>query len=147
MQEGAAKVIGVIKNGKFTPFTPSIYKDALQSYENKIVDLYITEHEEPRTPSQLGFYYGVIIRKVCMNTEKFSGWEEPEIDKFFKSLYLVTRDWRVIGGRKYEVVSTESLSSISKKRLSAFIEKVVAWLATEDIIVPDPENVYVRSAE
>jgi hypothetical protein len=143
MREGAIKVIGVIKDNKFTPLTPSIYNNALQAYNNKIVDVFIIEHEEPKSSSQLGFYHGIIIRKVCMNTEAFRGWEENEIDKFFRSLFLVTRDWRVIEGRRYEIVNTESFSTISKKRLSVFIDKVINWLATQGIVVPDPSEVYV----
>ena len=137
------KHIGIAKNGKFSPYKPLLMEKNLHKLDGKIIYITIQEQHPDKTLDQLGFYFGGIIRATCMETELFQGWLEKEIDSFFQSTFLSRITYKEINGVLVEFPVIDRISSLSKKRLSEYIESVIQWLAGRDIYVLDPQEYLV----
>jgi hypothetical protein len=139
--ENFIRITGVPKNGIFVPFQPQLYKDILLKNDGRKIDLLIKDHEEPKSKQQLGFFFKVIIRDVCMQTELFGGWDKDEIYEFFCSEFLAkTKTLKLKSGKEKILQLNATLSACNKLETAIFIDNVIRFLANEGIEVPDPIN-------
>lgn len=144
MQEGLVKNIGISKDGKFQPYNKTLFDNCLREFDGKIVEVFIQEREEETTDNQRGYFFGVIVRKVCMNMEQFGGWSATEIYEFFCGLFLSEPKSFKYKKKSIVVSITRSLSKLNKKETSIFIQKVINWLAQEcGVEVPEPSLFYI----
>lgn len=134
----------VIKHGGRYYLQPMKLHQRLMELEGKSGYDIIEEDFDPTTKDQFAYYYGGIIKAVCMQTEMFAGNEETEIDDHFRDLFLTYRKMISINGKHREVVKQDHLSSLGKKKMAEYITKVIAWLGNEGIECPEPNEFIIK---
>lgn len=140
-QNLALRTTGMVKDGVFRPFDPIRSTNKLKQFEGQIIDVIYQLHDEPKTKNQLGYLWQGIIKSVCMRTEMFGGWTKDEIYEFFCAYFLA--DFKIMKDTKGEQVSVmtiKSLSRLNKRETSEFIDKIINWLALNEIHVPSPDE-------
>lgn len=141
---------GTVRKGQFLFKRKKLAQRIIDGLEGKEFEMVLSEEEPDKSTSQLGYYFGGIIRNTCMKTELFAGWEFDEIDDFFRKRFLsykkeLVRYLRIKDSprRRKLVVSakvTERLESLSRYKMRIFLEKVIMFLATEKIYPLDPNE-------
>lgn len=107
-------------------------------------ELEIKQREYNANSSQFGYLYGGVYREALL-TNKFKSWTEDEMEEHFGNLFLAERITIEVPGKPVEVKRIiKSTSSLSRKELSEFIERVIAWLANEGIAVSGSEDYYTK---
>lgn len=105
---------------------------------------FITIEEEniKKTPSQLGFLFAGIYRAECMNSNAFSGLNEYEIHQaLFEELESYPKVFLDKNGEEVVKHFVPNLNSYKKDEVQAYIDKLIAHLATEyDVFVKTPEE-------
>lgn len=144
MKEGAYKIMATVKGCEIYALDKTRKARILQQFEGQLVDLYVTPHEEPKSQSQLGYLYGVIFKLVCLNTEMFGGWEMDELEDFFVNRFLRENKIVSVQGENYNDVKVRRISKLNKREMTAFIQKIINWLAAHEVTVPEPQDVYLR---
>lgn len=129
---------GIVRNGKpyFDLF--KLYNAELLQLEGKRFQMTIQKEHVPKTQAQRGYYFGGIIRKSCMSTESFGGWEFDEIDNYLR---------RSVRTRKKVVVNKEGeertvdfvdadIEHYTKDEMAQYINDVLDYLALYHEIHP-----------
>jgi hypothetical protein len=142
------RLYGKVKNGKLLMSEQNAKRWAaiLQQIEagSGEFELEIKQREHRPNTNQYGYLYGGIYRETLL-TNKFKGWTEDELEKFFGELFLGDRITIEVSGEPVKVKRiVKSTSSLTHKELSEFIERVIAWLANEGIAVSGPEDYYTK---
>jgi hypothetical protein len=140
-QNLALRTTGMVKDGVFRPFDPVRSANKLKQFEGQIIDVVYQLHEEPKSQNQLGYLWQGIIKSVCMKTEMFGGWTKDEIYEFFCGYFLLDfKELVDVNGEVQAVMVVKSLSRLNKRETAEFIDKIIRWLAEQDIYVPSPDE-------
>ena len=109
--------------------------------EGKRGFLLFYEDEEKPSLSQYSYYFGVLIRKYCMNSNDFAAATQYDIHEYF----LVELRGRAAtikknNGRLRTIIAPGDFDHIrkSKKRFAEYITEVIALLNTDHDIFPLP---------
>ncbi len=132
---------GRIKNCKKIYYNPELYLKQLQQLDGKEFEEIIKEkHIKPSTSTH-GYYRGGII-STCLVSEKFGGWTEDEVHKYFTNKFLKTVIEKVFEstGDIIELFYIRSTSELTQKEMNDYIEQVVADLTFEGIEVLSPDE-------
>lgn len=94
-----------------------------------------------KTQQQLGYYYGVILHEFHLwAKEQGNDWQQQQCHEYLKSLFLTEP---LIDKRTGEIVRevVRSLADLAIDEMSEYIERCIAYLATEcNVIVPPPDQ-------
>lgn len=138
---------GKVTNGSLVHYNWPLFKQSLASLEGKEFDLIVKEKRKRVSLDTHGYYRGGIIRE-CLQYEIFGGWEEEDVHDFFSfeflghtKTFMVRHDNGMISYRNLKKVP--STADLSQKEMNEYIEKVIAWLANEGIVVHSPEDYYL----
>lgn len=146
MKELPYKHYFTVKNGEYAWEEPQMFQIKKTMLEGKRGFAIIEEETERTTSSQLAYYFGGIIRQECMNSECFAGMTEKEIHdilltevagtmrKVYHPASKIHRMMQMPGD--FEQIMN------SKKKMSDYLEKVIAKLETEYYIYPKPSEHY-----
>lgn len=139
---------GKVKGGSLVFSMENIarWKELLQMIEagSGEFELEIKQREYRPTSSQFGYLYGGIYREA-LRSNKFASWTEDQMEHFFGDMFLAERITIELPGKPVEVKRViRSTASLTRRELSEFIEKVIAWLANEGIVVSGPEDYYPK---
>jgi len=130
---------GIIIDGKLIPNNSEKHESMLSKLEGKTVYYYIDDTSS-FTKNQMG-YYRALNTWLSKDTEAFGGWDTNDIHQFAATLFASEKKTYFIDGKKMESLHVESLSQMTKQRMSEFIDSWVNWLSIElEIIVPQPED-------
>lgn len=134
-----------VQNGKFVWEEPQMFKAKKLLLEGKRGYAVIEEISENASSNQLAYYFGGIIRQECMNSEAFAGLSEREIHNYL--LTEVAGSMRQIHRPDGSVSLIEmpgDFDSIkdNKKKMSEYLQKVIALLNTEWEIFPKSAENY-----
>jgi len=144
--KGIVQHYGRVRNGKVIFDIASLYDDQLRELEGKQIVMTIKERHKSPTKSQYGYYRGCIL-PICYETEMFSAYDnKDEIHEFYfadKFLSYTIKDPKT-GKEKQRV---RSLSDITDKEMSVFIERVLAECAELGIEIPPSEMYYNKYYE
>jgi len=105
----------------------------------------IEEEAENASSNQLAYYFGGIIRNECMNSNTFAGMKEMEIHNVLLfELRGTTRNIIMPDGSRKLIEMIPDFDQIknSKKKMSEYLEEVIALLETEYDIYPKPSEHY-----
>lgn len=127
---------GFVKNFNYKPYDEKMYYSILGFYNNKEVNLCITERKKNPSSNTHGYYRGIIL-PICQQTELFRGWRLDEIHKYFASKYLKDVVEKEINGMNVIIVTTLSSGEVSQKTMNKFIDEVVKELNENGIVVPE----------
>ncbi len=145
--EPTVRFYGKVVDGERKYYRPQQHRALIQSLEGKEFEEKLQAKFEDESDEQHGYYRGGIVRATCMQTELFGGWTEKAIHKHFASLFLkyVQRNELHKKDGTVEVVEDvviESTGSLGKKRMSEFIDKVLHYLAEQEIYPLTPQEYY-----
>lgn len=136
--------LGIIRNGKKIFYRPELYLKQIQALEGKEFEEQIQEKFIKASQSSHAYYRGGIIGS-CLLTDKFAGWEEQDVHKYFTNKFLKRTIEKVFQstGEVAHLTSIESTGSLNQKEMNIFIEKVIAECAQEgiEILSPDEYNI------
>lgn len=144
MEAGIIKHLGIPVDGEFKPYKPGLLKSDLLRNNGKPMYLCLMPYREEKSVDQLGYLHGGIIEGTCIHTEMFGGWTHDEIYQYFLSKfaqYDVHKE--ASDGTIIEFPVREQIRDFSKKRMSKFIEDVIAFLSINDIYVLSPDEYIV----
>jgi hypothetical protein len=84
-----------------------------------------------------------IIRKTCVQSDLFEGWDEDDIYDWFVNKFFTVIVLKTLGtGEQVEVRKEFSMKNCGRKRASEFIEKVLRFLAERGIYPLSPEEYF-----
>lgn len=136
------KHFGKIVNGKRVYSNLSLHHQQLLQLEGKEFEEVIKERTKKVTLDQFGFYYGGIL-PTCHQSEMFSHYDKSEdihedyfADKFLSYKKLIT----LPDGTIHTKTKYHSLTSLNRKEMSEFIEKVLIDCEMNGILVLSPEQ-------
>ena len=134
----------IVQRGQLLFKRPKLIKKLFDGLEGKDVNVTIEEHIRSKSLSQLGFFYGGIIRKSCMKANIFAGWEFDEIVDFFCRKYLSYKKEIIIiqDGIEHRSIEnvTQRLSKLDVEEMTIFIEKVIMFCSRVEIEILDPSE-------
>lgn len=132
---------GRIENGRIIHYNEELYQQQLQALEGKEFVLVIEERHRKPSPSQQGFYRGGILPS-CHNSELFFHFDKPEDihTDFFAPKFLGYTTVVQLPHEKYEQKHVKSLADVTDKEMTAFIDRVLAFCAENDIVILEPDN-------
>lgn len=130
---------GTVINDEVIMYNEDLLKQQFAGYEGK--EFYLEVREKPKnvTQDQHGYYRGAIV-PTCLEFESFGGWDEKMVHDFFVDEFLSYKKIMTYKGVPKEVKIIPSHSSLNRKEMSEFIDKVLQWLAQEGIYVMTPEQ-------
>jgi hypothetical protein len=135
---------GTVKDGKFNSYKPQSEQKWLSSMEGKEIIRIYRETVPDTTPNQHAYLRGVVIRMVCMKSDRFDGWEEDDIYDYFADMYLSLKVIRTMNGKSVVVNKRLSMATCGMPRSTEFIRRVLQDLAEYKecpLIPPPPEDV------
>ena len=81
-----------------------------------------------------------------MSSESFGGWEERDVQNLFEDMFLsywyekeVRFDGKIF---KKQIYHKESFRGMDKESMKIVIDKIIRFLAEQNIIVKTPEEYY-----
>ena len=131
--------IGVVKEGHKIYYNNDLYKKHILLLEGKEFDEVLKEKRVSVSTDTHGYYRAGVL-KTALESEKFGGWDEDELHAFFANMFLKTTFTKVVSGREYHVPKILSTGDLSQAEMNQFIEKVVYWLAQEEIEILSPDH-------
>lgn len=131
--------LGVVREGQRIYYNIELHKKQLIQLEGKEFEEIIKEKLVKPSSDTHGYYRKGIIG-TCLESEKFGGWEESEVHAFFANMFLRTTLVKEIDGKEYSIPYITSTGDLSQKEMNEFLEKVIAWLAQEEIEILPSEN-------
>lgn len=133
---------GRIQDGVLLLNDLKLYHKVVHELEGKSIQLELKKLQLDFTEQQNNYYWGVIIRKHCMNHSDFAGWTEREIDHYLGSALRIERI-HVRGCHTQPDKQLVSIIPISRLKLDEyrkFIDDAIIYLAMEHtIIVEEPQ--------
>lgn len=117
-------------------------KDVAQ-YAGKEVVITVEEKNGKPSDDQYGYYHAGILA-TALKTELFGGWTKDDLDEFLSNKFLGDRKIRTINGVQVEIKHTPSKATISKRRMSLFIENVLSFMSEHGIKIPEPQYVSTK---
>lgn len=136
---------GIITNGQKVYYNEELRLQAIADVGEGHEFEEVTEVRKIRASvDQFGYFFGGIIPE-CQEYEKFGGWTEKEIEGFFVDLFIsefIYKTMKMENGsvKNIRIHIKGSLSGITKKEMSLFIEEVLRWLANEGIVVKPSQD-------
>lgn len=129
------KFVGVVVGGK-APHGEAI-RETMKAFEGKEVEITIKKHEKKRSRAQNSYYWAAVIESV-MGLFAANG---DDVTEEYAHEYLMINvghhyTIKNILGKK-EVVRTSSKDLYTQQWVD-YVEKIKAWAAKFDWIVPDP---------
>ena len=122
--------------------------DAIEAQGGEGFDVARVKSKRVSNDTYAYFFGGVL--KTAMQFEKFGGWEEDDIRYEYEMMFLAEEKMMIIRnsegvevGRKV-VKKHRSISDCNQKEVNEFIEKVIADLAMNGIVVLTPEQYYLE---
>lgn len=126
---------GRVINNKLMLYDVNLYQDDIERHNNLDIIVRITLDEEDHTPEQMKFFRGHITN-CALNSETFGGYTKKEFQDAMKYEFLSEKvDIKQKDGSYKEVTIVPSLGNLSLKKMKWFIERVIQFLAEENIIV------------
>lgn len=109
--------------------------------EGKEFELVLKEKHSRVTNSQYRYYFGGVLR-TCYQTEMFSHFDKADDihEMFFGPKFLSYTKVVEVGKEKSLVKRVPSLTTITRKELGEFIDKVIIWCAEHSIVILSPEQ-------
>lgn len=134
---------GHVKNGKKVYDNPDLYREQIQALEGRNFVEEIKEKKVNASMSQYGYYRGAIL-PTCHKSEMFNSFDKKDDihDNYFAPQFLSYTVLVKLPGKTYEQIKVRSLADLSVDEMSVFIERVIAFLAENNIDVPAPEEFY-----
>lgn len=130
---------GIIKNGKFIADRPDWYYGEMKMKEGRRVEITIEDEREEKTISQLGFYFGVIVKKICANHFDFQGWDWREIHT--EILLEAGRFHYKTREPGEPLIIFDDIKFYTKDEMTTFLEDAMRTLVeNHEIYIPDPHN-------
>ena len=127
-------LLGRIKNGRIQ--IQRFFKRDLEKAEGKEVEISVVDGG--KTAQQLRYLWGIVYPIISDVT----GFEKEEVSEVYKKRFLTySRSYK---GKIYKL--TKGLSSLKKKEMAEFIDKVIRHATVElNCIIPesDPDFVYI----
>lgn len=143
-----AKIIyhhyGKVTNGALVHYNWPLFKQTLSSLEGLEFDLILKEKHKRVSLDTHGYYRGGII-KECMQYEIFGGWDENDIHEFFADMFLKYTKTLIRSdiNKRILVTKVQSTAELNQREMNEFIDKVIAWLANEGIVIHSPEQYFL----
>jgi len=140
------KHFGVIKNGRKVYHNPELYSAQLLQLEGQEFEEVIKKRTRKTTLSQHSYYRGAILAS-CYQSEMFGHFDKPDDihDFYFAPKFLtVTKMVKDNNGVNREFKKVIHMSDMTIEETSAFIEKVIADCAQNEIYILSPEEYYNR---
>lgn len=107
---------------------------------NRNWEIVIREHHEKRTSPQNSYYFGVVIATIAKHT----GYSPDEVHELAATLFLPDGEVE-IGGKT--IMRRKSTAKLSKVEFGDYIDRVIAWAASEaGVVIPAPMEVWGRAA-
>ena len=129
---------GKVEEGLTLFYNLPLYDRDIDSLEGKEFEVTIQEKHTDVSKDQHAFL-GVILTEALKN-EVFGGWIRDELRDFLKEKYLAEKIVKEIRGEQVEIKVVPSLANISKKKMSWFIERCLEFMASEGIVIEDPNG-------
>ena len=134
---------GYIENGVVYYHNIDLYNRKIQSLEGKKISVTIEEYREKATKDQFGFLFGGII-PTALEHECYAGWEKRELVNHFENEFLMepVRKFKKINNKEVAcpIWIARKVSELDTKEMTIFIEKIIARLAEEGIVVLSPDE-------
>jgi hypothetical protein len=135
------KLKGIVTNGERVYDRPEMKKMVLDELEGKRFEEIIKKEHIAKTDQQLAYYFGGIISGTCMRNEMFGGWSKDDVDHHLRSVVCAYKEIRIVNGKPTITERVDSLSEYNVDQMVLFLEGVLQYLSTMDI-VPLPPNEY-----
>lgn len=131
----------ILPNGNIVFSNEELWGEQRAALAGKDFELTIKERVRKATPSQYSYYFGGILQ-TCLKCEAFSHFYTVEEihDSVFSQMFLKYQTQAELKGVHYTATHVRSLSGLSKKELSEFVEKVLNWCAENGIEILPAEN-------
>jgi len=125
---------GIITNGKIIPENHKKHHNLIRSLEGKEI-VYTIEEWDKASKSQHG-YYRALIDWLRKNTETFGGWTHADVHRYLAGEFCS----QVIESGNVQRIYIPSFSTITKKKMTEFLEEVLPWLTENVGEIPSPED-------
>lgn len=133
-----------VKDGQFVFEDKEMLAYIKRQFDGKRGYAIIEEVKDPNTVDQYAYYFGGIIRRECMPSNCFGGQTEYQIHCALMMetghshtiTFAHPKDGRIV----YDV--PEDIKKFGKRKMSQYIEEVIALLTTEYNIHPKPSEHY-----
>lgn len=141
------RMFGRVTNGNLVHYNWPLFKQTLISLEGKEFDLVIKEKHK-RVSLDSHSYYRAGVIKECLQYEIFGGWDFEDIHSFFANMFL--KDVRIRFSKQengestqYAIPVTRSTADLNQRQMNEFVEKVIAWLSNQGVVIHSPEEYYL----
>lgn len=133
---------GKIENGKVLFDYPTLFESRKSMLEGNRFQMTFDAEEKPKTPSQLGYYFGGIIEATCMQSTAFEGWTKDEIHEYLvKRLRSYPKELHYPDGHKEIENCTEEVRDYKMDEWAKYIDDVIRYLTMHHQITPlSPED-------
>lgn len=121
---------GYIKDGKLHLNNQAAFR-AWTAAQKDGTQVRLTVKRRVRSLSQNAYMWAAVIPPVA----EYTGYTEMETHELLKAMFL-GREVVTFAGQ--EVVRTKSTSSLSTDEFANYLEQIMAWAASEGIVIQSP---------
>lgn len=131
----------ILPNGNISFYNNEMWQEQRQSLAGKEIELTIKEKFKRPTVSQFSYYWGGILG-TCLTCECFNHYAtKEELHKeVFAPMFLGYQVRVIVGKKKWDKQMVKSLSELTKKETSEFIENVINFCVEQDVIILPSEQ-------
>jgi len=131
----------VLDSGKLIFYNLDMFNEQKLSLRGKEIELTIKEKFKRPTVSQFSYYWGGILG-TCLTCNCFDHYTtKEELHKnVFAPMFLGYQVRVIVGKKKWDKQMVKSLSELTKKETSEFIENVLNFCAEQDVIILPSEQ-------
>jgi hypothetical protein len=122
-----------------------LYSKNIESLEGKRIEFTIKEVHEKPSSDQHAYYRGAVI-ETGLTAECFGGWTADELDAYFTDKHLgynihkIMQGKECVTGKVVVIRKVPSKADLNKKEMGEFMEKCIAELAIEGIVVHSSDS-------
>ena len=130
-----------LDNGNISFYNKELWNEQRNVLAGKEIEIVIKERHRRPTVSQFSYYWGAILR-TCLEHESFQGYlNVEELHKcVMQPMFLGYQVRVIVGKKKWDKQMVKSLSELTKKETSEFIENVLNFCAEQDVIILPSEQ-------
>jgi len=140
------KHYGKVRNGKLSFHNEPLWEQQRWALEGKEFEIVMKQRHRPVTNDQYAYYFGGLLT-TCFDNDYFSHFDKAaDVSIYFEDKFLAKDVAIVIGGKPKIVRKYDSLSSLSKSEMAAFVDKAFIHCNNDlHIKILTPEEYYLNA--
>jgi hypothetical protein len=131
-------IFSKVTGGELSDSAEMEFRAALAQHEDKEVSIKVARKKKCRSLNQNAYYWSVVVPAVRAMLEEYGNDVDDEETHAFCKEHVGKLTSSVVGGKGNRLAIVKSSAKLDTKEFENYINRVVAFAASEGIVIPPP---------